>query len=232
MYAGIVAGLSFLSISVSLALLSHHVYKVERTLTSQLDQSETWTIEHEVAPAPVNVQGEIESRHVLTKQALSQSLLYILAFIAVYFPPIIDLILTRKVGNDSDMPEWLFWLISLITPLSGVFNILIYTRPKVLRLREDFPNASFLKMFILIVLTGGEIPSLADLRGRVATERRQHHGDEVQGEGVQEVQFEDDRREYLTEDAIVDPSHSSNSLISYDLDVSSKVFNFLANLFY
>ena len=75
------------------------------------------------------------------------------------------------------------------------------------------------ELLIVIVFPGGEIPSMADILQAISL-RRQHHGEEVQGE-LQEGQFEDDRGDYLSEDIISDAS--SNSLISYDLDVSSEV---------
>ena len=108
---------------------------------------------------------------------------------------------------------------AIITPLTRVFNILIYTRPKVLKLKETMPNAYMYELLIVIVFSGCEIPSVADILQAISLSR-QHHGEEVQGE-LQEGQFEDDRGDYLSEDVISDAS--SNSLISYDLDVSSEV---------
>ncbi|GFH61781.1 hypothetical protein CTEN210_18257 [Chaetoceros tenuissimus] len=169
----------------------------------------------------VRANRKAKNRLVLTKQAFLQSLLYVLAFILVYTPPLTGLIL-RRFANEKGSPMWKFWLSALLTPLTGVFNILIYTRPKVLKLKETLPNASTFELLTVIVLSGGEIPSMADLLQAI-TASRHHHGDELQGE-VQEGQFEDDRWHYRSEDAISDPSYSSNdSLISYDLDVSSEV---------
>ncbi|GFH49700.1 predicted protein [Chaetoceros tenuissimus] len=113
----------------------------------------------------------------------------------------------RRFGNTTDYPEWLFWLNSLFTPLGGVFNILIYTRPKVLRLKEDYPHVQTWRLLIVIVLTGGEVPSLADLRQeRSPTEPRNNTNDEEpfnDNGQVSESQGEQD-----------------DDLFSYEMDVS------------
>ncbi|GFH44562.1 hypothetical protein CTEN210_01036 [Chaetoceros tenuissimus] len=215
-YGGVLAGSSLLSISLILALTSSHVYKQERALTIPARAIGDVNRRNPGEAAPENVQGEIDrniqNRHALTKQALTQSFLYILAFIVVYFPPGIG-ILRIRFGNATDLPEWLFWLISLTTPFGGVFNILIYTRPKVLRLKEDYPNASFLRVFVVIVLTGGEIPSLADLRrdGPPQDEQRNNRNNLQVSDLSEEEQFNEDEMQV----------NESQYGLSYEMDVSA-----------
>lgn len=106
------------------------------------------------------------NRFILTKQAFQQSVLYVMAFLLVYIAPVLGILMRRFRKDHDEDPEWRFWLSALLTPLGGVFNILVYCRPKVLRLKESYPHVTKLKLLIVIVLTGGEIPTLADVRQR------------------------------------------------------------------
>ena len=50
-------------------------------------------------------------------------------------------------------------LVSAATfPLGGLFNILIYSRPKVLLFRKRHPRYSWIRAFILVVKSGGVVP--------------------------------------------------------------------------
>ena len=146
--------------------------------------------------------GESERKEknsfILTKQAFHQSLLYVSSFALVYLPIIIAMIGTLSGQNASDS-EFRFWLDTII-PLGGVFNILIYTRPKVLKLKEQFPMLMKYELFIIVVMKGGEISSMADVRAAL---------DMVNEENV-EQDFEDNHQEQRRE----------SNLLSYDIDVS------------
>lgn len=155
-----------------LALCTHHVYRVESKLTipaREIGDRSSFRVRRVIIQEeqPNEEVAANNRRHqrrlILTKQAFHQSALYILAFfIVLYLAPIIG-IFQLQVANILEEPEWRFWLSSLITPLGGIFNILIYTRPKVLKLRERYPDVIWIRLFVVIVLTGGEIPSIADL---------------------------------------------------------------------
>ena len=82
-------------------------------------------------------------------------------------------------------------------------------------MKETFPDTSYFELLTVIVVSGGEIPSIADLLNTTTTKRK--HGEEVQ----QEEGKLDDDREYLSEQALSMSDVSSKDLISYDLDVSS-----------
>lgn len=146
---------------------------------------------------------------VLTKQALYQCLLYIVAFFLVYLAPII-VIFQRIFGNgEQGAAELRFWLSALFTPIGGVFNILIYTRPKVLKMREKYPHVTSLGLFLVIVLTGGDIPSMADVRPKPPTSE----------------QIGNLERNYHNEEKQEDASKSSNddvssNIVFNDIDVS------------
>jgi hypothetical protein len=54
-------------------------------------------------------------------------------------------------------------LTSIVYPLGGLFNILVYTRPKVLSHRRNNPEDSWFRAFILIVRAGGVVPAAVDV---------------------------------------------------------------------
>jgi len=94
---------------------------------------------------PANQEPTSGSNGSLAKQSLVQSSLYIASFF-------ICLQLTSS---------WT-WCISIFWPLGGFFNILIYTRPKVSRYKDSNPEYSRLYVFLIIVLSGGEVPTEID----------------------------------------------------------------------
>jgi hypothetical protein len=54
-------------------------------------------------------------------------------------------------------------LTSIVYPLGGLFNILVYTRPKVLSHRRNNPEDSWFRAFILVVRAGGVVPAAVDV---------------------------------------------------------------------
>ena len=51
---------------------------------------------------------------------------------------------------------------SIFWPLGGFFNILIYTRPKVSAvriMRPEHAHSSWFTIFLLVVISGGEVPT-------------------------------------------------------------------------
>ena len=97
----------------------------------------------------------------LTKQAAFQSILYILSFILVYSGPLVAIILRAFNGFGSESSKiFLHWITSLFFPLGGFFNIVIYTRPKVMALRKIHPEIPKFISFLIIILSGGQVPDL------------------------------------------------------------------------
>ena len=94
---------------------------------------------------PANQEPTSGSNGSLAKQSLVQSSLYIASFF-------ICLQLTSS---------WT-WCISIFWPLGGFFNILIYTRPKVARYKDSNPEYLRLYVFLIVVLSGGEVPTEVD----------------------------------------------------------------------
>ncbi|GFH61639.1 hypothetical protein CTEN210_18115 [Chaetoceros tenuissimus] len=107
-----------------------------------------------------NAQRRTHKGMDLTKQAAHQSILYILAFLLVYSGTILALILRLlKVENTAVT----FWFVSLFYPIGGFLNMIIYTRPKVQALKKLIPELPNFVAFFIVILAGGETPSLADL---------------------------------------------------------------------
>ena len=151
------------------------------------------------------------NRFILTKQAFQQSVLYVMAFLLVYFAPTLGILLRRFRKDHDEDPEWRFWLSALLTPLGGVFNILIYCRPKVLRLKESYPHVTKLKLLIVIVLTGGEIPSLADVRQRREPANRPNNNNEEYNRPLRSRREEREQKEENENEA---------NRVLYDMDIS------------
>ena len=104
-------------------------------------------------------QQQEEVRHDLAKRALVQSFLYIISFLLAYFTPLIGVF--HRIIYKSRVPDWIFVVISIFSPLGGFFNVLIYTRPKIQSMRKLFPcyeNSSWIKLFFLVICNGGEVP--------------------------------------------------------------------------
>ncbi|GFH61634.1 hypothetical protein CTEN210_18110 [Chaetoceros tenuissimus] len=204
---GIILGSAFLALVVILYLFTRHVYQQERELEipargigRQTTRRHHSNEDHqEDIPGPDDESEQKEKNNfVLTKQAFYQSLLYVSSFLLVYLPMMIAMMQNVSGQNASDS-EWRFWLDTII-PLGGVFNILIYTRPKVLKLQEQFPMLMKWELFLIVLMKGGETPSMADVRAAM---------DLANAEMIQEQGFEEDHHE-----------QRESNLLSYDLDVS------------
>ncbi len=93
------------------------------------------------------------------KETVIQSLLYVGAFFACYAFPMM-----QTIGSffNYQFPPAFLYLISIFYPLGGFFNVLTYTRPKVVRLRHAFPDFTRFKAFLIVMKAGGEIPDLND----------------------------------------------------------------------
>ena len=95
------------------------------------------------------------------RQFFIQASLYVLAFAATHsFTWIgVMVVLAKKQELDSVF----LLLASIFYPLGGLFNILVYTRPKVLSHRRNNPEDSWFRAFILVVRAGGVVPAAVDV---------------------------------------------------------------------
>lgn len=91
------------------------------------------------------------SRHMPSDDMLNnlraQALLYIAAFVFVYLCSFVYRILVQLKGSG---PFFLVFIARILNPLQGFFNVLIYTRIRISRLRST-SNISWLKAFWLII---------------------------------------------------------------------------------
>ena len=160
--------LSFAMIIINLARFTLNVYQQEQMFkptnqepTSGSDGNECRNDTSSAADVDSGIRDE-GSRRVpgsLAKQSLVQSSLYIASFIICYFPITISIIMAAL---HMIPPAWTYWCVSIFWPLGGFFNILIYTRPKVSRYKDSNPEYSRLYVFLIIVLSGGEVPTEID----------------------------------------------------------------------
>ncbi|GFH53830.1 predicted protein [Chaetoceros tenuissimus] len=114
-------------------------------------------------PDAENVDEEPKEKESLTRGALKQSLLYIVAYIFTYSPLFVFFakpeMVESKVGKSI-----LLWSNSTILPIYGIFLILIYTRPKVQILSKMFPRAPWFLCFKVVLGSGGEVPPAHELK--------------------------------------------------------------------
>ena len=85
-----------------------------------------------------------------------QASLYVLAYIAPIFfflYSMIVLVIVKRHVNGV-----LVLLASIFYPLGGLFNILVYTRPKVLSLRRINPQYYWFQAFVIVIRAGAVVP--------------------------------------------------------------------------
>lgn len=97
------------------------------------------------------------------KAVMSQSFLYVLAYLLSWCFPFMNSFIERDYGSVSfplRVLGRLFW------PAQGFMNILVYTRPHVTTLRKMYPHYSWLKAFITVVKSGGDNDGNLDIARR------------------------------------------------------------------
>ena len=86
-----------------------------------------------------------------------QASLYVLAyFVTNFFPWYLVIVFEIMKQQPSDMS---LLMTSIFYPLGGLFNILVYTRPKVLSLRRKNPRQySWFQAFVIVIRAGAVVP--------------------------------------------------------------------------
>lgn len=129
--------------------------KCYETVQFHMENSQEKLSEFEQKQAAEDNEEEEENKTSLTTRAFVQSSLYVGVFLLTYSVPTIQGILgLLKLSS----PISLDFAGAILVPLSGLFNILIYTRPKVQVVQEIVPDVSWLICFIVVIWYGGEIP--------------------------------------------------------------------------
>lgn len=99
--------------------------------------------------------NESQRQCTIAKESLTQSSLYVLAYFASYLFITVALLLDL---SGARVPTWIVYLLSVLWPLSGFFNIIVYTRPKVRKLREEYPEFNRFILFLVVVMYEGDLP--------------------------------------------------------------------------
>ncbi len=93
----------------------------------------------------------------LKRETMTQSMLYIVAFLAsCAWAYLYGFLVT--VGIKVPFVICLFF--SIFYPLGGVFNILVYTRPKIRSLRRKHKEVPWLRAFFEVIRAGVEVPQI------------------------------------------------------------------------
>ena len=120
---------------------------------------------HEIEPAQRTLVGsqtyqdecsENDLVKVYRREFVIQASLYVLAYIAQIFFTLysmIVLVIVKRHLNDV-----IVLLASIFYPLGGLFNILVYTRPKVLSLRRKNPQYYWFQAFVIVIRAGAVVP--------------------------------------------------------------------------
>mmetsp|Transcript_16762 Transcript_16762/g.31758 ORF Transcript_16762/g.31758 Transcript_16762/m.31758 type:complete len:445 (-) Transcript_16762:92-1426(-) len=104
----------------------------------------------------------LERQYSLARKSLVQSTLYVLSYLASYL--FLTIALFLQFIPKAGTPLWMVYLLSITWPLSGVFNIFVYTRPKVRLLKDRYPTIPRFILFLLVVVSGGEAPPDSQIR--------------------------------------------------------------------
>jgi len=135
------------------------------------------------------LEHEADADYVLRlykRETIIQSSLYVGAFFLSYLLP-----LMQTIGSlySHKFPSITLTLMSIFYPLGGLFNIFVYTRPKIVRFRHAFPECSRLRAFFLVMKAGGEVPDVTDrnalkLCNCCPTPENKEQDDESQTDGL------------------------------------------------
>ena len=105
-----------------------------------------------------NVLGPWTTVRVYRKEIVIQACWFVLSFFVIFlFWWIMNLTLLAKTVP----PHFVIYTMSFLYPLGGLFNVLVYTRPKVVNFRIKYAeyNHSWIRAFWLVLKNGGEMPS-------------------------------------------------------------------------
>ena len=121
-------------------------------------QSDTQPSNSLVIAGNGNMHGPVTTVRVYRKQIVIQACLFVLSFFVIFlFWWVSNLTLLAK----KKLPNVVTYAMSFFYPLGGLFNVLVYTRPKVVNFRIKYAehNHSWLRAFYLVLKNGGEMPS-------------------------------------------------------------------------
>ena len=152
-------------VTINMTMLCINSCWIQRTYSTRLNVTERNCAHDFLCCLPFyynQFQDEGDADYVLRlykMETIIQSSLYVGAFYLSYLPPVIQSILSMA---GVKLPSIIVTIISFFYPLGGFFNVMIYARPKVVRIRHGIPDCSRLKAFFLVLKNGGEFPDFAN----------------------------------------------------------------------
>jgi hypothetical protein len=93
---------------------------------------------------------------VYKREFMVQGCLYVAAFFATYSFAVVSVVM---VVFGSDPPLFVRICFGALYPLGGFFNILVFTRPKVMSLMKRDKKYSYIRAFTTVLMAGGTVPS-------------------------------------------------------------------------
>jgi uncharacterized membrane protein YozB (DUF420 family) len=142
-FGGILIFPAMISLIVNNALIYGHVRRT--TFTAQKRSSIP------IDPASQQRQRrEVDSQTQRVREVAIQAFLYVFAFLITYIWTIL-LRLLESAGFDAEDENSIYFLLvlqSALYPSQGVWNMLVYVRPKYSRCRRDFPFESKVWCFL------------------------------------------------------------------------------------
>jgi len=105
------------------------------------------------------VQHQQNLRHVAEvyrSETVLQAVLYVGTFLLVFAAPTITFIASKELGTITKPMQYFR---SIIYPIGGLFNILVFSRPAVTALRRVDPSLSRFTCLWMVIKAGGELPA-------------------------------------------------------------------------
>ena len=123
------------------------------------DASDEECTGHEVESGSQTYQKECNANdlvQVYRREFVIQGSLYVVVYVVTnffaYYMMIVLVIFKQQASDVSLLLSCIFY------PLGGLFNILVYTRPKVLSLRRKNPQYSWFQAFVIVIRAGAVVP--------------------------------------------------------------------------
>lgn len=141
--------------------------RLSSMLPSALRFSSNSTDENPAAGAPASLAPSLRNSSYVQRvsrkskkkkrDTMTQASLYIVAFlVSCIWAYLYGFLVTLGV----DVPFAINVLFCIFYPLGGLFNILVYTRPKLTSVRRRYPDLSWIRCFVEVIKAGVEVPEI------------------------------------------------------------------------
>lgn len=156
----------FLTTLVCMGLIIYHAMMRDRVYRQLQPSNMTRNSQSQVSNERTSQASSTVTAHSIMaknlrilylRQTFLQGFLFCFSFLFCYIPFLIYILIIFR-DNTATVSQGHLFAISTLQPLSGILNILIYTRPAIVHLRRLFPDMSWLKAFVTVLKSGGEVP--------------------------------------------------------------------------